>query len=136
MSNTDDSSSLSPSSAASIEFTSNVLPKLKPLFSLQDPPQNQCKKLFLRFTYQLKSKSAVILLEQIELFVSKTSPTVFREQVTPLLYSSLESEQAMVQERALQTVPRLCEVLEYSHVKEVLFPKIAVSRCSTSPVPN
>jgi SCY1-like protein 2 len=46
--------------------------------------------------------------------------------VTPLLYSSLETEQAQVQERALQKVPRLCEVLEYSHVKEVLFPKIAV----------
>lgn len=93
---------------SSIEFTSNVLPKLKPLFSIQDPPQNQ-----------------LILLEQIELFVSKTSPPVFREQVTPLLYSALEAEQVIVQERALQTVPRLCEVLEYSHVKEVLFPKIA-----------
>ncbi|UZJ56775.1 hypothetical protein CBS101457_006095 [Exobasidium rhododendri] len=93
---------------SSIEFTSNVLPKLKPLFSVQDPPQNQ-----------------LILLEQIELFVSKTSPPVFREQVTPLLYSALEAEQVFVQERALQTVPRLCEVLEYSHVKEVLFPKIA-----------
>lgn len=26
---------------SSIEFTSNVLPRLKPLFSVQDPPQNQ-----------------------------------------------------------------------------------------------
>lgn len=93
---------------SSIEFTTNVLPKLKPLFSVQDPPQNQ-----------------LILLEQIELFVSKTSPPVFREQVTPLLYSALEAESVPSQEKALQTVPRLCEVLEYSHVKEVLFPKIA-----------
>lgn len=93
---------------SSIEFTSNVLPKLKPLFNVQDPPQNQ-----------------MILLEQVELFVAKTSAPVFREQVTPLLYSALEAEQVFVQERALQTVPRLCEVLEYSHVKEVLFPKIA-----------
>jgi SCY1-like protein 2 len=93
---------------SSIEFTTNVLPKLKPLFNVQDPPQNQ-----------------LILLEQIELFVSKTSPPVFREQVTPLLYSALEAESVPSQEKALQTVPRLCEVLEYSHVKEVLFPKIA-----------
>ncbi|CAO1613037.1 unnamed protein product [Parajaminaea phylloscopi] len=94
---------------SSIEFTSSVLPRLQPLFSVQDPPQNQ-----------------LMLLDQIELFVAKTSPSVFREGVTPLLYSSLEAENAIVQERALQQVPRLCEVLEYSHVKEVLFPKIAV----------
>lgn len=31
----------------------------------------------------------------------------------------------MVQERALQTVPRLCEVLEYSHIKEITFPAMA-----------
>ncbi|PWO01388.1 hypothetical protein FA09DRAFT_327316 [Tilletiopsis washingtonensis] len=93
---------------SSIEFTSNVLPRLKPLFSVQDPPQNQ-----------------LILLDQIELFVTKTTPPIFREEVTPLLYSALEAEQVMVQERALQTVPRLCEILEFSHVKEVLFPNIA-----------
>lgn len=91
-----------------IEFQSNVLPKLQPLFAIQDPPQ-----------------TLLLLLDQIELFVSKTSATGFREGVTPLLYSALESEHAMVQERALTTVPRLCEILEYSHVKEVLFPKIA-----------
>ncbi|CEH15807.1 other scy1 protein kinase [Ceraceosorus bombacis] len=92
---------------SSIEFTNNVLPKLKPLFSLQDPPQNQ-----------------LILLDQMELFVSKTSPPVFREEVTPLLYSALEAEQVIVQERALQTVPRLCQVLEYAHVKEVTYPAL------------
>ncbi|CAO1632953.1 unnamed protein product [Sympodiomycopsis kandeliae] len=94
---------------SSIEFTSSVLPRLQPLFSIQDPPQNQ-----------------LMLLDHMELFVSKTSPSTFREGVTPLLYSAMEAEQAIVQERALQQVPRLCEVLEYSHVKEVLFPKIAV----------
>ncbi|KAK0548899.1 Protein kinase domain-containing protein ppk32 [Tilletia horrida] len=90
-----------------IEFSTNVLPRLKPLFSIQDPPQNM-----------------LMLLDQIELFVSKTSPPTFREDVMPLIYSSLEAEQIMVQERALQAVPRLCELLEYSHVKEVLLPKI------------
>ncbi|KAN0063348.1 Protein kinase domain-containing protein ppk32 [Thecaphora frezii] len=94
---------------SSIEFTGSVLPKLKPLFQIQDPPQNM-----------------LLLLDQIELFVQKTSPTVFREEVTPLLYASLEAESVMVQEKALQTVPRLAEILEYAHVKEVLFPKLAV----------
>lgn len=47
---------------SSIEFTATVLPRLQPLFSVQDPPQNQ-----------------LMLLDQIELFVAKTSPPVFRE---------------------------------------------------------
>lgn len=47
---------------SSIEFSSSVLPRLQPLFTVQDPPQTQ-----------------LMLLDQIELFVSKTSPPVFRE---------------------------------------------------------
>ncbi|SNX83391.1 related to SCY1 - putative kinase [Melanopsichium pennsylvanicum] len=94
---------------SSLEFTNSVLPKLKPLFSAQDPPQNM-----------------LLLLDQIEsLFVPKVSPTAFREEVTPLLYAALEAENIMVQEKALRTVPRLAEILEYAHVKEVLFPKLA-----------
>lgn len=64
--------------------------------------------------------------------MTKTTPPIFREEVTPLLYSALEAEQVMVQERALQTVPRLCEILEFSHVKEVLFPNIAKVRVARS----
>lgn len=94
---------------SSLEFTNSVLPKLEPLFSVQDPPQNM-----------------LLLLDQIEpLFVPKVAPTTFREQVTPLLYAALEAENVMVQEKALRTVPRLAEILEYAHVKEVLFPKLA-----------
>lgn len=94
---------------SSLEFTNSVLPKLKPLFSVQDPPQNM-----------------LLLLDQIEtLFVPKTAPTTFREEVTPLLYAALEAENVMVQEKALRTVPRLAAILEYAHVKEVLFPRLA-----------
>lgn len=92
-----------------LEFTTSVLPKLKPLFAIQDPPQ-----------------CMLLLLDQIDsLFVPKTAPTTFREEVTPLLYAALEADSVLVQEKALRTVPRLAEILEYAHVKEVLFPKLA-----------
>lgn len=52
-------------------------------------------------------------------------------EVTPLLYSALEAEQVIVQERALQTVPRLCQVLEYAHVKEVTYPALVKLFVST-----
>ena len=42
----------------------------------------------------------------------------------PLIYSSLAIEHIAVQENALQKVPRLCELLEFSHVKDILLPKL------------
>lgn len=42
----------------------------------------------------------------------------------PLVYSAMTNEQVAVQENALQKVPRLCNLLEFTHVKEVLLPKL------------
>ncbi|EIW72720.1 hypothetical protein TREMEDRAFT_70798 [Tremella mesenterica DSM 1558] len=90
------------------EFTS-VLPKLKPLFALKDPPQNM-----------------MTLLEHLSLFEEKTNPPIFREHVMPLIYNSLECEHLPVQEKALKAVPHLCEVLDYSTVQNVLLVKVAI----------
>lgn len=42
----------------------------------------------------------------------------------PLVYYSLESENPVVLEKALRVVPKLCETLDYTTVKQTLFPKI------------
>ena len=44
--------------------------------------------------------------------------------IMPLFYSAFENEHIAVQENALQKVPRLCGLLDYSHVKDVLLPKL------------
>lgn len=92
---------------SSIEFTTKVLPRVRHLFVVQDPPQ-----------------TLMLLLNNIDLFIAKTSPAVFREEVTPMLYAAFESEHIAIQENALRRVPRICELLEYSHVKEKLFPTL------------
>ena len=43
----------------------------------------------------------------------------------PLFYSAFENENIAVQENALQKIPKLGDVLEFSHVKDVLLPKLA-----------
>lgn len=48
-------------------------------------------------------------------------------EVLPLVYNALESEHAVVQERALKVVPDLCETIDYAEVQGVLFPRVAVS---------
>lgn len=42
----------------------------------------------------------------------------------PLIYYSLESDNPVVLEKALRIVPKLCETLDYTTVKQTLFPKI------------
>ena len=51
---------------------------------------------------------------------------MLRVDVLPLVYNALESEHAVVQERALRTVPDLCESIDYAEVQGVLFPRVAV----------
>ncbi|KDQ60613.1 hypothetical protein JAAARDRAFT_55341 [Jaapia argillacea MUCL 33604] len=98
------SASLSPT-----QFASLVLPSLKPLFTIKEPPQNM-----------------LTLLDNLGLLQSKTDKGVFREHVLPLVYNALESEHAIVQERALKAVPDLCETIDYAEVQGVVFPRVAV----------
>lgn len=98
------SASLSP-----VQFASTVLPSLKPLFAIKEPPQNM-----------------LTLLDNLKMLQSKTEKNVFREHVLPLVYNALESDHAIVQERALTTVPDLCETIDYAEVQGVLFPRVAL----------
>ncbi|KAF7338639.1 Protein kinase domain-containing protein ppk32 [Mycena venus] len=91
------------------QFASQVLPGLKPLFVMKEPPQNM-----------------LTLLDNLAMLQSKTDKIVFREQVLPLVYNALESDHAVVQERALQCVPDLCESIDYAEVQGVLFPRVAI----------
>ncbi|KAH9048488.1 other/SCY1 protein kinase [Lactarius hengduanensis] len=84
------------------QFASLVLPSLKPLFTIKEPPQNM-----------------LTLLDNLNTLQEKTEKTVFREHVLPLVYNALESEHAAVQER-------LCESIDYAEVRGVLFPRVAV----------
>ncbi|KAF8350876.1 other/SCY1 protein kinase [Amanita rubescens] len=91
------------------QFASMVLPSLRPLFAVKEPPQNM-----------------LTLLDNLSLLQNKTEKAVFREQVLPLVYNALESEEhAVVQERALKVVPDLCETIDYAEVQGVLFPHVA-----------
>lgn len=90
-----------------VEFCNNVLPKLRPLFDVRDPPQCQ-----------------MILLKQTDLFVSKTTPDQFRMYIMPLIYSAFDHEEIAVQENVLQRIPQITGYLNYLDVKEKLMPKL------------
>ncbi|KNZ56930.1 SCY1 protein kinase [Puccinia sorghi] len=85
------------------EFRSELLPHLTRLFSIKDPPQN-----------------ILILLDNLSVFETKTTPQVFREDVMPLIYVALESDLPTLQEKALKVIPGLCETLEMVFSKTTL----------------
>ncbi|OZJ04724.1 hypothetical protein BZG36_01781 [Bifiguratus adelaidae] len=89
------------------EFTEKVLPSLKFAFTVREPPQNM-----------------LVLLEKIDLLLEKSPREAFRDDVMPLIYAALETPNPVVQEKALKTVPKLCQNLDYTTVKANLFPKI------------
>ncbi|KAH8108130.1 other/SCY1 protein kinase [Cristinia sonorae] len=91
------------------QFASMVLPSLKPLFAVKEPPQNM-----------------ITLLDNLQMLQNKTEKQVFREHVLPLVYNALESEHAQVQERALKAIPDLCETIDYAEVQGVMFPRVAL----------
>ena len=68
--------------------------------------------------------STVLLLNHTDLMVNKTTPVVFRDRVMPLFYSAFDHENVAVQENALQHIPKLCGILDFSHVKDKLLPKL------------
>lgn len=45
----------------------------------------------------------------------------------PLVYASLESPTAVVQEKSLRMIPSLAESLDYTTVKSSLFPRVQVN---------
>ncbi|KAF9792473.1 other/SCY1 protein kinase [Thelephora terrestris] len=91
------------------QFAASVLPSLKPLFAIKDPPQNM-----------------LTLLNNVKILQEKTEKAVFLEHVMPLIYNALESEHTVVQEQALRVVPDLCESIDYAEVQGVLFPRVAL----------
>ncbi|KAI8644817.1 kinase-like domain-containing protein [Parasitella parasitica] len=89
------------------EFCDLVLPSLKPIFNVRDPPQNM-----------------IVLLEKLDVLQQKTPREVFRDEVMPLVYAALETPTTAVQEKALRIVPSLAESLDYAAVKSSLFPRV------------
>jgi hypothetical protein len=81
------------------QFTSLVLPSLKPLFTITEPPQNMLTLLDNLTTLQEKTEKAVFRERMSDL--SPPPPYVARvltctSDVLPLVYNALESEHAPV----------------------------------------
>ncbi|RKO87940.1 hypothetical protein BDK51DRAFT_25765 [Blyttiomyces helicus] len=90
------------------DFVAKVLPSLKPVFRMTDPPQ-----------------AIILMVSRVDLLLKKCgSGDLFKQDVMPLIYGALEISVPQVQEQALKAVPLVLERLDFTAMKSVLFPKI------------
>ena|ERR1700761_6048909 len=85
------SKSLSPT-----QFASLVLPGLKPLFALKDPPQNMLTLLDNLPLLQEKADKGVFKEREVSIWCCGALVYMISSDVLPLVYNALESEHAVV----------------------------------------
>uniref|UniRef100_A0A0W0G856 Protein kinase domain-containing protein n=1 Tax=Moniliophthora roreri TaxID=221103 RepID=A0A0W0G856_MONRR len=73
------------STLSSSQFAAMVLPSLKPLFGIKEPPTNM-----------------LTLLDNLPMLQSKTDKLAFKTDVLPLVYNALESEHAVMATLSVQ----------------------------------
>jgi SCY1-like protein 2 len=92
------------SALSSTQFANMVLPSLKPLFVVKEPPQNMLTLLDNLGLLMEKTDKAVFRERKREVFISVLSSYLIfclSVEVLPLVYNALESEHTVV-----RSIPR------------------------------
>uniref|UniRef100_A0A0K0D410 Protein kinase domain-containing protein n=1 Tax=Angiostrongylus cantonensis TaxID=6313 RepID=A0A0K0D410_ANGCA len=89
------------------EFSTEILPKIMPLFSMGRP-------------YQI----ALLLLQKMELLLEKASEEHVKCYVLPLVYNALSSETMRIRELCISIVPNISKLVDRSSMKTELLPKL------------
>ena len=90
-----------------IDFQSCVFPGLKPILQITDPPH-----------------VPLIMIQNLNLIISKTKLEEAKSCVLPVLFRSLESPMIELQETVLKLIPDIVDLMDYSTLRHQLLPKI------------
>ncbi|KAL3420723.1 clathrin-coated vesicle protein [Phlyctema vagabunda] len=115
---------LLPSSRRS--FTEKILPRLKEIFV----PSSNAKGPNDRDT--AKEAGLMVLLEHIGVLTNNCSGKEFKDDMLPILFLAIESPTHNIVNAALQTLPKILPVLDFSTIKNDLFPVISSVFTKTS----
>ncbi|KAJ3202881.1 hypothetical protein HDU82_007002 [Entophlyctis luteolus] len=92
------------------EFNGRILPALKPVFRMTDPPQ-----------------ALILLLSRMDIFVKRCSSSeIFKQDVMPMLYGALETNVPQIQEQAIKGIPMLLPSLDFTTTKSEVFPRVMI----------
>lgn len=103
-------------------FTERVVPKLREVFLATKTAENDTSK----------EGALVVLLEQMSTIAENCAGKEFREDILPIVLLALNSPTHALVDAALSTLPFLLPNLDFSTIKNELFPMIAQVFAKTS----
>ncbi|KAJ4367497.1 Protein kinase domain-containing protein ppk32 [Neocucurbitaria cava] len=110
-------------------FTEKVIPKLRETF-LAVPASGA--KAATQERDSLKEAGLMVLLENMQIAAENSSGKEFKDDILPIINYALESPTHSLVDAALRTLPVVLPVLDFSTVKNELFPVIATIFAKTS----
>jgi SCY1-like protein 2 len=110
-------------------FTDKVIPKLRETF-LNAPAANP--KAPAQERDSLKEAGLMVLLENMQVAADNSSGKEFKDDILPIINYALESPTHSLVDAALRTLPIVLPILDFSTVKNELFPVIASIFAKTS----
>ncbi|KAH0278967.1 kinase-like protein, partial [Aureobasidium melanogenum] len=100
-------------------FTDKVIPRLRDIFLVQSNAKTPAER------DTTKEAGLMIVLENMKVVADNCSGKEFRDDILPLIALGLGSPTHAVVDAALSTLPAVLPALDYSTIKNELFPVIA-----------
>ncbi|KAF1944518.1 hypothetical protein EJ02DRAFT_501404 [Clathrospora elynae] len=110
-------------------FTEKVIPKLRETFL---SASNATAKVAAPERDSLKEAGLMVLLENMQIAAENSSGKEFKDDILPIINYALESPTHSLVDAALRTLPVVLPILDFSTVKNELFPVIASIFAKTS----
>ncbi|KAH7323507.1 kinase-like domain-containing protein [Rhexocercosporidium sp. MPI-PUGE-AT-0058] len=107
-------------------FTEKIIPRLNEIFipvgNSKTPPERD----------SAKEAGLMVLLEHIRAIASNCSGKEFKDNILPIIHLAIESPTHTIVDAALRSLPIILPVLDFSTIKNELFPVIASVFTKTS----
>ncbi|KAF2031992.1 ARM repeat-containing protein [Setomelanomma holmii] len=110
-------------------FTEKVIPKLRETFLSGSA---HTTKGAAPERDSLKEAGLMVLLENMQVAAENSSGKEFKEDILPIINYALESPTHLLVDAALRTLPVVLPILDFSTIKNELFPVIATIFAKTS----
>ncbi|KAL8725230.1 MAG: hypothetical protein Q9181_006493 [Wetmoreana brouardii] len=105
-------------------FTERVIPKLRENFVASKGPANERDAA--------KEAGLVVVLENMELIGESCSGKEFKDDILPIIQLGLESHTHSIVDKSLNCLPTILAVLDFSTIKNEVFPVVAAVFSKTS----
>ena len=109
--------------SAKQKFPEKILPRLREVFLTKSKSEDRDTG---------KEAGLVVVLENIQLISANCSAKEFKEDVLPILHLGMESSAHTLVDASLQAIPTILPLLDFSTVKNDLFPVVASVFSKTS----